>query len=100
MRDITELERAEIQVMTDAIAKTFKTRNKKADGVTDFADFADFNKAAKAESALFDIKRLTVVHSVKDSIKQYILQRQSTIAANKKKKAEAEKLRQNGWQST
>jgi hypothetical protein len=100
MRDITELERAEIQTMTDAIAKTFKTRNKKADGVTDFADFADFNLAAKAESSLFDIKRIVARHSVKDSIKKYILQRQSTIAANKKKKEEAEKLRQNGWQST
>jgi hypothetical protein len=99
MRDITELERAEIQTMTDAIAKTFKTRNKKADGVTDFADFADFNLAAKAESALFDIKRLTVVHSVKDSIKKFLLQRNSVTAANRAKKAEKEKQKKDKFVS-
>ncbi len=90
MRDITELERAEIQVMTDAIAKTFKTRNKKADEASDFADFAEFNKAAKAESALFDIKRIVARSAVADSIKSYLTQRNSVIKANKAKAKEKE----------
>ncbi len=115
MRDLTVAERAEVQRMTDAVAKTFKTRKtEQADGAfsgqVNFSDtrndtkadfnFDDFNKEAKAETALFTIKRLVARHSVKDSVKKYILQRQSVIAANKKKKEEAEKLRQNGWQST
>jgi hypothetical protein len=95
MRDITELERAEIQTMTDAIAKTFKTRNKKADGASDFADFADFNKAAKAESSLFDIKRIVARHSVKDSIKQYLLQRNEVIKSNKDKAKLKQKEKEN-----
>ncbi len=66
----------------------------------DGGDEADFFAPEKAETALFTIKRLVARHSVKDSVKKYILQRQSTIAANKKKKEEAERLRQNGWQST
>jgi hypothetical protein len=32
MRDLTDAERAEVQRMTDAVAKTFTTRKKKADG--------------------------------------------------------------------
>jgi broad specificity polyphosphatase/5'/3'-nucleotidase SurE len=99
MRDITELEKAEAQAMTDAFAKTLtKKKTDEADGAN--FNFDDFNKQAKAETALFTIKRLVARHSVKDSVKKYILQRQSVIAANKKKKEEAEKLRQNGWQST
>jgi hypothetical protein len=124
MRDITELEKAEAQAMCDAVARQMKTRNKtigKADeadeagltfsGQATFSDtgndkadfnFDDFNKKAKAETALFTIKRLVArsQSGVQDSIKKFILQRQSTIAANKKKKEEAEKLRRNGWQST
>jgi hypothetical protein len=119
MRDITELEKAEAQAMCDAVARQMKTRNKteEADeagltfsGQATFSDtgndkadfnFDDFNKKAKAETALFTIKRLVArsQSGVQDSIKKYILQRQSTIAANKKKKEEAEKLRK-GWQLT
>jgi hypothetical protein len=79
---------------------------------SNFADFAnsyvedygnpdaDFLLPERQETSLNDIKIECVKFGVRDSIKKYILQRQSTIAANKKKKAEAEKLRQNGWQST
>ncbi len=54
-----------------------------------YDDFADFNKAAKAESALFDIKRIVARHSVADSIKQFVLKR--NMEAQKKK----EKAKQN-----
>jgi hypothetical protein len=95
MENLTDDQRLEAQKLTDDYAKTLKTRNKPA-AIPAGESFA----AEKQETAFNDLRRLTVVHSVKDSIKQYILQRQSTIAANKKKKEEAEKLRQNGWQST
>jgi hypothetical protein len=57
-------------------------------GVYDSDDFATFNIKAKQHTAFNDIKRLTVVHSVKDSIKQYLLSRNSVIKANRAKKAE------------
>ncbi len=118
MRDITELEKIEAQAMCDAVARQMKTRNKtkEADeaaltfsGQATFSDtgndkadfnFDDFNKKAKAETALFTIKRLVARSGVSESIKKYLLQRNSTIAANKKKKEEAAKLHKNGWQST
>jgi hypothetical protein len=121
LKPLDKWELAQCQVMTNQYAKSLKTRKPKTDDEADkqagltfsgqatFSDtgndkadfnFDDFNKKAKAETALFTIKRLVARHSVKDSVKKFILQRQSTIAANKKKKEEAEKLRQNGWQST
>jgi hypothetical protein len=126
LKPLDKWELAQCQVMTNQYAKSLKTRKKKdeeADGATDKAgltfsgevnfsggdgddkadfNFDDFNKKAKAETALFTIKRLVArsQSGVQDSIKKYILQRQSVIAANKKKKEEAAKLRQNGWQST
>jgi hypothetical protein len=121
MRNLTELERIEAQAMCDAHAKQLKTRKaEQADGASaltfsgqvNFSDtrndtkadfnFDDFNKKAKAETALFTIKRLVArsQSGVQESIKKYILQRNSTIAANKKKKEEAAKLHKNGWQST
>jgi hypothetical protein len=60
---------------------------------------ADFLLPERQETALFDIKRLIVKHDVRDSTQRFILQRRSVIEANKKKKAEAERLRR-GWQST
>jgi hypothetical protein len=123
LKPLDKWELANVQVMTNQFARSLKTRTKKdeADGATDkagltfsgevnFSDtrndtkadfnFDDFNKEAKAETALFTIKRLVARSGVQESIKKYLLQRQSVIAANKKKKEEAEKLRQNGWQST
>ena len=63
-------------------------------------NFAAYNRAAKQQAAFSQLKKLTLVHSVKDSIKQYLTSRNSVIKANKKKKAEADKLHKNGWQST
>lgn len=65
------------------------------DGVYPSDDFATFNKKAREFSSIMEIKRLVLADSVKDSIKQYILQRQSVIAANKAKQKEKEKAKQN-----
>ncbi len=64
-------------------------------GVYDSDDFATFNQKAKEHTAFNDIKRLTLVHSVKDSIKQYILQRNSVIKANKDKAKLKQKAKEN-----
>ena len=53
-------------------------------------DFATFNNLAKEKAAFDNIRRLTVVHSVKDSIKKFLLQRNSVVAANRAKAKEKE----------
>jgi hypothetical protein len=104
MRTLTELERIEAQAMTDAFAKTLtKKKTDEADGANfsdtgnDKADFNfdDFNKKAKAETALFTIKQLVARSGVQESIKKFLLQRNSVIAANKAKQKEKEKEKQN-----
>jgi hypothetical protein len=113
MRDITELEKAEAQAMCDAVARQMKTRNKaeEADeagltfsGQATFSDtgndkadfnFDDFNKKAKAETALFTIKRLVARSGVAESIKKYLLQRNEVIKANKDKAKLKEKEKEN-----
>jgi len=94
MRNLTELEKAEAQAMTDAFAKTLtKKKTDEADGAN--FNFDDFNKQAKAETAIFSIKRLVARSGVAESIKKYLLQRNSVIAANKAKQKEKEKEKQN-----
>jgi hypothetical protein len=95
MRNLTELEKAEAQAMTDAYAKQLKTRNKpdEADGAN--FNFDDFNKQAKAETAIFTIKQLVARSGVQASIKKYLLQRNSVIAANKAKAKLKEKQKEN-----
>jgi hypothetical protein len=95
MRNLTELERIEAQTMTDAYAKQLKTRNKpdEADGAN--FNFDDFNKQAKAETAIFTIKQLVARSGVQESIKKFLLQRNSVIKANKAKQKEKEKEKQN-----
>jgi hypothetical protein len=121
LKPLDQWELAQCQIMTDQYARSLKTRKKKDDvtkddgltfsGEVNFSDtgndkadfnFDDFNKKAKAETALFTIKRLVARSGsgVQASIKKYLLQRNSTIAANKKKKEEAAKLHKNGWQSS
>jgi hypothetical protein len=119
LKPLDKWELAQCQVMTNQYAKSLKTRKKKddeADGATDkagltfsgqvnFSDtrndtkadfnFDDFNKEAKAETALFTIKRLVARSGVQESIKKYLLQRNSVIAANKAKQKEKEKEKQN-----
>lgn len=113
MRDLDLWERAQCQIMTNQFAKSLKTRKKKTDeadkqagltfsGVVNFSDTgndnqADFGQPERTETAFNDIKRLTVVHSVKDSIKQFLTQRNSVIKRNKERKAEADKLHKNGY---
>jgi hypothetical protein len=66
----------------------------------DGGDEADFFAPEKAETALFTIKRLVAKAGVQDSIKKYLLQRNSVIKRNKERKAEADRLKQGGYQST
>jgi hypothetical protein len=75
--------REEIQKLTDDYAKTLKTRNQQpAATATD----SDFGQAERTEAAFNDIKRLTVRHSVADSIKTFLLKR-NMEAQKKKEKA-------------
>jgi hypothetical protein len=79
---------------------------------SNFADFAnsyvedygnpdaDFLLPERQETCLNDIKIECVKFGVRDSIKQYLTQRNSVIKRNKQRKAEADKLHKNGWQST
>jgi hypothetical protein len=116
MRDITELEKAEAQAMCDAVARQMKTRKtEEADeagltfsGQATFSDtgndkadfnFDDFNKKAKAETALFTIKRLVARSGVSESIKTYLLQRNEVIKANKDKAKLKEKEKENRFVS-
>ncbi len=68
-------------------------------GVYDSDDFATFNIKAKEKAAFDDIKRLTLVHSVKDSVRQYILQSNSVRAANRAKKAERDAQKKDNFVS-
>jgi hypothetical protein len=68
-------------------------------GVYDSDDFATFNQKAKEHTAFNDIKRLTVVHLVKESIKKFLLQRNSVIKANKAKKAERDAQKKDNFVS-
>jgi hypothetical protein len=120
MRDLDLWELANVQVMTDKFAKSLKTRKKKDDetesqaGLTfsgevnfsdtgnkpqNFADFAEHNKAARAENALFDIKRIVARSAVADSIKKYLTQRNSVIKANKAKKVERDAQKKDSFVS-
>jgi hypothetical protein len=98
--------------MTNQYAKSLKTRKKKDevtkdDGLTfsgevNFSDTgngdeSDFNAPERAETALFTIKRLVArsQSGVQASIKKFLLQRNSVIAANKAKQKEKEKQKEN-----
>jgi hypothetical protein len=111
MRDITELERIEAQAMCDAVARQMKTRKaEQADGAStltfsgevnfsggDGDDKADFLAPERAETALFTIKRLVARSGsgVAESIKKYLLQRNSVIKANKDKAKSKQKEKEN-----
>ncbi len=84
--------REEIQKLTDDYAKTLKTRNQQpAATATD----SDFGQPERTESCFNDLRRLTVVHSVKDSIKQFLTSRNDSIRKQKDKQKEKEKVIQN-----
>jgi hypothetical protein len=111
MRNLTELERIEAQAMCDAVARQMKTRKaEQADGASTLTfsgqvnfsggagdDKADFLAPERAETALFTIKRLVArsQSGVQDSIKKYLLQRNSVIKANKDKAKLKEKQKEN-----
>ena len=119
LKPLDKWELAQVQVMTNQFARSLKTRTKKdeADGATEKAgltfsgevnfsggdggDEADFNAPERAETALFTIKRLVARSGsgVADSIKKYLLQRNSVIAANKAKKAERDAQKKDSFVS-
>jgi hypothetical protein len=107
LKPLDKWELALCQVMTNQYAKSLKTRKPKTDdesanqaGLTfsgqvnfsggDGDDKADFLAPEKAETALFDIKRLVARSGVQESIKKFLLQRNSVIKANKAKAKEKE----------
>lgn len=57
-------------------------------GVYDSDDFATFNQKAKEFTAFQAIKRIVAVSNVRESVKQYALQRNEIILRNRAKKAE------------
>ncbi len=84
MLNIKNMNNSDIQAITDAYAKTLNTRKQPAATATD----SDFGQAERTEAAFNDIKRLTVRHSVADSIKIFVLKR--NMEAQKKKEKEKE----------
>jgi hypothetical protein len=82
MKNLTPAELLEVQKMTDEHAATLNTRKPSAATATD----SDFGQPERMEAAFNDIKRLTVRHSVADSIKIFVLKR-NMEAQKKKEKA-------------
>ncbi len=82
MKNLAPAELLEVQKMTDEHAATLNTRKPSAATATD----SDFGQPERMEAAFNDIKRLTVRHSVADSIKIFVLKR-NMEAQKKKEKA-------------
>jgi hypothetical protein len=111
LKPLDKWELAQCQVMTNQYAKSLKTRKKKTDesanqaGLTfsgqvnfsggDGGDEADFLAPEKAETALFDIKRLVARSGVQESIKKFLTQRNEVIKANKDKAKLKQKEKEN-----
>jgi hypothetical protein len=79
MKDLTDAERLTVQRLTDEHAKTLTEHKAKP---TD----KDFGQAERMEASFSDLRRLTVRHSVADSIKKFVLKR-NMEAQKKKEKA-------------
>jgi hypothetical protein len=118
LKPLDKWELAQCQIMTNQFARSLKTRKPKTDdesanqaGLTfsgevnfsggDGGDESDFLAPERAETALFTIKRLVARSGsgVADSIKKYLLQRNSVIKANKDKARLKEKEKQNKFVS-
>jgi hypothetical protein len=117
LKPLDKWELAQCQVMTNQYAKSLKTRKPKTDdeadkqagltfsGQVNFSDTgngndnADFLAPEKAETALFDIKRLVARSGVAESIKKFLLQRNEVIKANKDKAKLKEKEKENRFVS-
>jgi hypothetical protein len=54
-------------------------------------NFADYNKAAKEQVAFAQIRKLTLTHSIKDNLKQWILKKNNISKRNRAAKLEAQK---------
>jgi hypothetical protein len=86
--------REEIQKLTDDYAKTLKTRNQQpAATATD----SDFGQPERTESCFNDLRRLTVRHSVADSIKKFVLKRNMEAQKKKEKAKETDNTSMPFW---
>jgi hypothetical protein len=84
--------REDIQKLTDDYAKTLNTRKPQpAATATD----SDFGQSERTEAAFNDLRRITVIHSVQSSIKQFLTSRNESIRKQKEKQKEKEKAMQN-----
>jgi hypothetical protein len=72
------------------LRKRFEQSDFSSDGTT-----AAFGQPERTETAFNDLRRLTVRHSVRDSIKAYVLSRNESIRKQKDKQKEKEKAEQN-----
>lgn len=52
-------------------------------------DFASFNEKAKQEAAMSEIRRLTLSHTIRDNLRQWILKKNAIAKRNRERKAEA-----------
>lgn len=117
MNELTADERQEIIEHTKRIAANMKTHRKgrydfksnqsnfsgvanfssdysdfgSPDGIYDGEDFAEYNAKAKEVAAMSEIKKLTLVHSIKANLKEWILKKNNISNRNRAAKAEAQK---------
>jgi hypothetical protein len=86
--------REEIQAITDAYAASLKTRNQQpAATATD----SDFGQPERTEAAFNDIRRLTITHSIRDNLKEWILKRNMEAQKKKEKVKENSNVSQPFW---
>ena len=54
-------------------------------------NFAAYNQAAKQQAAFSQLKKLTLTHSIKDNLKEWILKKNNISKRNRAAKLEAQK---------
>lgn len=100
MRELTQQERAGVEARTKAFAKRLKTRNHKDDnpqiefsGNVQFSDerTAELLQPERTESALNEIKRLTIAEDVRPSVTAYLDSRNKQIKQGKQNRLSAAK---------
>jgi hypothetical protein len=84
--------REEIQAITDAHAASLKTRAK-----SDESNTNDFGQPERMEASFSDLRRLTVRHSVADTIKLFVLKRNMQAQKKKEKAKQTANVSQPFW---
>lgn len=118
IRNLTPQEKAEIQAITDVHAASLKTHPTKGkydfkakqsnfssvanfssdysdfgsfDGIYDGEDTAEYNAKAREVASMSDIRRLTLAHSIKSNLQEWILKKNNIVKRNRAAKAERQK---------